>query len=151
VPSPRLGFFFIHNRGRTARGSSRHFGPTASALIASILARSFRFREYHQLFNQIDIALDPFPCGGGTSTFDALWMGVPVVTLAGQTAVGRAGVSICSNVGLPELVAQSPDEYLAIAANLAGNIDHLASLRSSLRDRMGGSAVCDLPRFRSRL
>ena len=64
--------------------------------------------EYFGVYRRIDVALDPFPYGGGTTTCDALWMGVPVVSLAGQTAVGRGGVSILSNVGLPELVARTP-------------------------------------------
>ena len=55
--------------------------------------------EYFRLYHHIDVALDPFPYGGGTTTCDALWMGVPVVSLAGQTAVGRGGLSILSNVG----------------------------------------------------
>ena len=64
--------------------------------------------EYFGVYQRIDVALDPFPYGGGTTTCDALWMGVPVVSLAGQTAVGRGGVSILSNLGLPELVACDP-------------------------------------------
>ena len=75
--------------------------------------------EYFALYGKIDIALDPFPCAGGTTTCDAMWMGVPVVTLAGRTAVGRSGVSLLSNVGLRQLVAESPDEYVSIAAELA--------------------------------
>ena len=64
-----------------------------------------RWRNTLRTYQRIDVALDPFPYGGGTTTCDALWMGVPVVSLAGQTAVGRGGLSILSNVGLPELVA----------------------------------------------
>ena len=65
--------------------------------------------------------LDPFPCAGGTTTCDALWMGVPVVTLSGPTAVARAGVTLLSNVGLPELIAHSEEAYVRIAANLAAD------------------------------
>ena len=68
--------------------------------------------EYYAQYEQIDIALDPFPYAGGTTTCDALWMGVPVVTLAGKTAVGRGGLSILSNIGLPELVGHTEDEYV---------------------------------------
>ena len=67
-----------------------------------------RLQQYMEQYHRIDIALDPFPYVGGTTTCDALWMGVPVVTLKGQTAVGRAGFSMLMNLGLPELVAQNP-------------------------------------------
>ena len=74
-----------------------------------------RLAVYLQRYHTIDIALDTFPFGGGTTTCDTLWMGVPVVSLAGRTAVGRAGLSILSNVGLPELVANTPEEYVRLA------------------------------------
>ena len=82
--------------------------------------------EYLHLYQQIDIALDTFPYGGGTTTCDALWMGVPVVSLVGQTAVGRGGLSILSNVGLPELVARSEEEYVRIAVELANDLPRLS-------------------------
>jgi predicted O-linked N-acetylglucosamine transferase (SPINDLY family) len=103
--------------------------------------------QYFRIYQQIDVALDPFPYGGGTTTCDALWMGVPVVSLAGQTAVGRGGLSILSNVGLPELVAHTPDEYLQIATHLAADRPRLAELRATLRERMQRSPLMDAPRF----
>jgi predicted O-linked N-acetylglucosamine transferase (SPINDLY family) len=103
--------------------------------------------EYFKRYDQIDVGLDPFPCNGGTTTCDALWMGVPVVSLAGRTAVGRGGVSILANVGLPELIAQTPDEYVQIAAELAGDLPRLGELRRTLRGRMQGSPLMDAPRF----
>ena len=93
--------------------------------------------EYFGRYRQIDVALDPFPYGGGTTTCDALWMGVPVVSLRGETAVGRGGLSILSNVGLRELVARDVDEYVQIAAGLAGDLPRLAQLRATLRQRSG--------------
>ncbi|MGD0390242.1 MAG: hypothetical protein ABSC42_14950, partial [Tepidisphaeraceae bacterium] len=103
--------------------------------------------EYFKLYEQIDVGLDPFPCNGGTTTCDALWMGVPVVTLAGRTAVGRGGVSILANVGLPELIAQTPQQYVQIATDLAGDLPRLAELRRTLRARMQASPLMDAPRF----
>ena len=79
----------------------------------------------------MDLGLDPFPYNGHTSTLDALWMGVPVITLAGRTAVGRGGVSILSNVGLTELIAQTPEQYVAIAVELAGDRARLAALAAA--------------------
>jgi len=103
--------------------------------------------EYYSLYGRIDVALDPFPYGGGTTTCDALWMGVPVVSLAGQTAVGRGGLSILSNLGLPELVAHDAEQYLRIAEELAGDLARLAGLRATLRQRMQNSPLTDAPRF----
>src|SRR5262249_50272730 len=102
---------------------------------------------YFARYGELDIGLDPFPYNGHTSTLDSLWMGVPVVTLTGQTAVGRGGVSILENVGLPNLIAQDPEEYIEIAADLAGNLPRLSSLRASLRDQMCRSALVDLKGF----
>ena len=103
--------------------------------------------EYFRAYRQIDVALDPFPYGGGTTTCDALWMGVPVVSLAGKTAVGRSGLSILSNIGLPELVARDPEQYVRIAAELAQDLPRLNDLRSTLRERMQSSPLMDAPRF----
>jgi protein O-GlcNAc transferase len=102
---------------------------------------------YFEMYHSIDIALDTHPYGGGTTTCDALWMGVPVMSLVGKTAVGRAGLSILSNVGLPEQVARSDEEYVRIAAALATDLPRLAHLRSTLRQRMQASPLMDAPRF----
>jgi protein O-GlcNAc transferase len=102
---------------------------------------------YFQQYQRIDIALDPFPYGGGATTCDALWMGVPLVSLSGQTAVSRAGCSILSSVMLAELIAHGPDDYVTIATELAHDQQRLAELRASLRDRMRQSVLCDAPRF----
>jgi predicted O-linked N-acetylglucosamine transferase (SPINDLY family) len=105
------------------------------------------FDEYFKTYHRIDIALDPFPYAGGATTCDALWMGVPVVTLAGRTAVGRAGVSILFHAGLAELIANATDEYVRIAANLAADRPRLAELRATLRQRMQASPLMDAARF----
>ena len=104
-------------------------------------------QQYFELYHEIDIGLDTFPYGGGTTTCDALWMGVPVVSLAGRTAVGRGGVSILSNIGLTELVAASPDTYVRLASDLAGDLPRLRDLRSTLRERMEQSPLMDGARF----
>ena len=78
-------------------------------------ARRVPLPDYLRLFQNLDLGLDPFPYNGHTSTLDSLWMGVPVVTLAGRTAVARGGVSILSNVGLPEFIARSEQDYVDIA------------------------------------
>jgi protein O-GlcNAc transferase len=102
---------------------------------------------YMQSFSRIDIALDPFPYNGGITTCDTLTMGVPVVTLSGRTSVGRGGRSILSNVGLPNLVAQTPDDYIKIAAKLATDAPRLAELRRTLRHRIKSSPLMDAPAF----
>ena len=99
------------------------------------------------MYHQADLSLDPFPYAGQTTTCDALWMGVPTVTLAGRTHVARAGLAIMEAVGLGEFVAGSADEYVAIAAEWAGDLPRLSELRSSLRRRMDRSPLCDPARL----
>ena len=105
--------------------------------------------EYWRQHYRIDIALDTTPYAGGTTTCDALWMGVPVVTLAGHTAVGRSGVSLLTNAGLAEFVARAPDQYVQIANQIAGDLPRLASLRTHARERLGRSSLMNAPRFAS--
>src|SRR5262245_1688585 len=103
--------------------------------------------DYLAQYHQIDIGLDTFPYNGHTTSLDALWMGVPVVTLVGETVVGRAGLSQLTNLGLTELVATTPEQFVQIVAELTCNLGHLAALRHSLRQRMKESALMDAPRF----
>lgn len=98
-------------------------------------------------YGQVDIALDTFPYTGGLTTLEALWMGVPVVTLAGTQFVSRVGMSLLSNVGLPELIAQSPEHYVELALQLSQDSDRRAGLRESLRARMAASPLCDAATF----
>lgn len=102
---------------------------------------------YFHLYHRIDIALDPFPFTGGTTTCDALWMGVPVIGMAGRTAVGRASLSILTNAGLPEWVADNVEQYIDLAASLADDRDRLRELRRNLRARVAQSPLMDAPRF----
>jgi predicted O-linked N-acetylglucosamine transferase (SPINDLY family) len=103
--------------------------------------------QYLELYRGIDIALDTVPYNGHTTSLDSLWMGVPVVTLTGPTAVGRAGLSQLMNLGLPELIAFSPEQYVRIAVELARDLPRLGELRATLRGRMQASPLMDGPRF----
>ena len=94
-------------------------------------------------YHDIDVALDTFPYGGMTTTLDALWMGVPVVSLVGERNLGRAGLSILNNVGLAELAASDVVGYVDAAVRLAGDQVRLAALRASLRERMRSSPLLD--------
>jgi predicted O-linked N-acetylglucosamine transferase (SPINDLY family) len=104
-------------------------------------------RQYLELYHRFDVGLDTFPYNGHTTSLDSFWMGVPVVTLVGQTVVGRAGLSQLTNLGLPELIAQTPEQYVQIATKLAGDLPRLAELRRTLRARMEASPLMDAPRF----
>lgn len=103
--------------------------------------------QYLAAFNEIDISLDPFPFSGGTTSCDSLWMGVPVVTLYGQTALGRQGASINAQLGLQYLTAKTKEEYLDIALKTASDLEMLSRLRSNLRCSMEKSSLCDGKRF----
>jgi protein O-GlcNAc transferase len=104
-------------------------------------------RQYLELYHRLDIALDTFPYNGHSTSMDALWMGVPVVSLAGEMPVSRAGLSQLTNLGLPELVARSESDYVEIVTNLGTDLPRLSQLRSTLRHRMKTSILMDAPRF----
>jgi predicted O-linked N-acetylglucosamine transferase (SPINDLY family) len=94
-------------------------------------------------YHHVDVALDTFPYGGMTTTLDALWMGVPVVSLVGERNLGRAGLSLLNNVGLGELAAKDVDDYVETAGRLAQDPVRLAALRASLRSRLQASPLLD--------
>jgi predicted O-linked N-acetylglucosamine transferase (SPINDLY family) len=100
-------------------------------------------REYLEALNRIDIALDPFPYNGGTTSQDALWMGVPLVSLEGRLAVGCAGKNILSTVGLP--VATSPEHYVTLACALAQAMPTTPDIRVKVHTAMKNSALLDEP------
>jgi predicted O-linked N-acetylglucosamine transferase (SPINDLY family) len=107
--------------------------------------------QYLQVYQQIDIVLDPFPYNGGVTSCDALWMGVPIITLAGNSYVSRQGVSLLSNLDLRDWIAQTPGDYVALAAGKGNDLAELVRLRSELRERMRRSALCNGERFTRQL
>jgi len=111
------------------------------------LVGSCPWPEYVRRFERIDVALDSFPCNGMTTTCHSLWMGVPVVTRTGTTAVSRASSSLLHTVGLPEWIAQSEEDYNRIATEWAHDLPRLAELRATLRPRMQVSPLTDASRF----
>jgi len=103
--------------------------------------------QYLKLYHLLDICLDTFPYNGHTTSLDAMWMGVPVVTRIGRTVVGRAGWSQLSNLNLTELAGQTDEQFVIIATELAGDLARLAQLRRTLRPRMAASPLMDARRF----
>lgn len=99
------------------------------------------------LYREFDLALDPFPCVGGTTTCDSLWMGVPVLTLAGQGFASRMGVSLLQAVGLESCIAHSPADYLQRALGWISQPEQLDTLRHGLRARMQASPLMNEARF----
>jgi predicted O-linked N-acetylglucosamine transferase (SPINDLY family) len=115
-------------------------GVTAERLI---LRGSTPHPDMLAEYADVDIALDPFPFSGGMTSCEALWMGVPVVTLPGRRAVSRQTLGFLRVIGLPELAAASADDYVRIASSLAPDLPRLAAIRRTLRQRMADSPLCD--------
>jgi protein O-GlcNAc transferase len=97
------------------------------------------FREY----GEVDIALDPFPYNGAVTSLETMWMGVPLVSLRGDRHAARVGASLLTAVRLPELIAETPEDYVGVAARLADDLDRLGALRAGLRQRVHSSPLCD--------
>jgi predicted O-linked N-acetylglucosamine transferase (SPINDLY family) len=107
--------------------------------------------DHLRAYQTIDIALDPFPYSGGTTTAEALWMGTPVLTLKGERYVAHMGESLVHSAGLDEWIAETPDDYVAKAKAFAADLPALAALRGRLRGQLLASPVCDAPRFAGNL
>jgi predicted O-linked N-acetylglucosamine transferase (SPINDLY family) len=103
--------------------------------------------DYLRGFQDVDIALDTTPYSGGTTTCDALWMGVPVITAPGSRSVSRSAGSVLSTVGLSDWIANDAEDYVRRAARCAGERELLSELRGSLRNRMRASPLMDEERF----
>lgn len=124
-------------------------GVEAERLIILNLAPSTY--SHLEIYHQIDIGLDSYPYNGATTTCQALWMGVPVVTLVGERHASRMGLSILSAAGLTELIAYTPEEYVEICVKLANGPDYLQQLRARLRTQMQDSPLMDGKQFTQHL
>jgi predicted O-linked N-acetylglucosamine transferase (SPINDLY family) len=133
-------------------------GPTADGFLANFASLgiagdriesrgSSGHRAFMGQYGDVDIVLDPFPYSGGLTTCEALWMGVPTITLPGEIFASRHSASHMSNAGLPDWVAGSVEDYMDMAVARAGNLAALANLRAGLRDQVRLSPLCDAPRF----
>jgi predicted O-linked N-acetylglucosamine transferase (SPINDLY family) len=100
-----------------------------------------------QLYDRIDIALDTFPYNGTTTTCEAMWMGVPVITFAGQSHVSRVGAAVLTHAGCSQWIANDVDGYIAMATRLASELNTMEPLRLGLRDRLKASELCDANRL----
>lgn len=104
-------------------------------------------QQYLDLFARVDLALDPFPCNGGTTTCDALWMGVPVVSLIGNTFLSRASYSLLKTTGMEAYAASDAAAYIEICVNAARNLKFLERQRAQLRSQLAQSPLLDAPCF----
>jgi protein O-GlcNAc transferase len=139
---PGSKFMFVRPEGATATFRRNVLAEFAAHGIAEDRIVFHAVRGKHMPFyNEIDITLDPFPLTGGTTTTEALWMGVPVVSLRGEAFFERLSYSILSNAGVGDLVGTDLDEYQAIALKLAGDRERRRDLRLTLRDRIRQSAL----------
>ena len=146
VPNSRL--FLKYNDKLGPQRDRLQAALAGAGLAAERLVIGSRFddsRQHLALYRDIDIALDPFPFAGSTSTFEALWMGVPVVTLLGDAMAGRWSASMLHTLKLDAWIARMPADYVEIAASMAADRARLASLRAELRDRVTRSWLCDGP------
>jgi protein O-GlcNAc transferase len=116
-----------------------------------VVGRTQRPVDHMLRYHEVDLALDTFPYHGTTTTCEAMFMGVPVLTLAGQTHAARVGVSLLTNVGLPELVCHSDEEYVQKAVMYGTQRDRLAALRTGLRERLLASPLCDGKAYGARM
>ena len=124
--------------------SFKSFGVAENRLI---LEGSSPRSDYLQAYNKVDIALSPFPYGGGTTCVEGLWMGVPFVTKKGNTFISSIGESIACNTGLSDWVSENEEDYIDKAVRFASNLNDLSALRSSLRDQALQSPVFNAKKF----
>lgn len=143
VPGSRLLLRYRGIEGRVRQLLADRFAAEGIASDRLELLPAGRTIEMYAQYNQIDVGLDPFPYSGGLTTIEALWMGVPTVTLPGLTFAGRHALAHLTAVGLRETIARDPEHYVTLAVSLAEDRPRLAGLRAGLRERVARSALCD--------
>jgi predicted O-linked N-acetylglucosamine transferase (SPINDLY family) len=141
LKSPQLGEASVRH---SVRARFAALGIDGERLILEGLSPR---AEYLAAYQRVDIALDPFPYTGGTTTMEALYMGVPVLTLAGSSLLSRQGLGLLMNAGLPEWVAGDADAYVRQAIANTADLPQLAALRGGLRAKVLASALFDAPLF----
>lgn len=149
VPGSRLLLKSKHAGARRRIGAAfeaQGIDPARVELLPPVHAAS----DHMALYNDVDIALDPFPYNGTTTTYEALSMGVPVVALMGDRHAARVSASILTTAGVPELITATADDYVALAARLARDPDRLRHWRRDLRARLIASPACDAAAFSTR-
>lgn len=151
VPGSRLRLRSGSGRQAEQRLRDTLAGHNISPERVSLLGPAPTRFDYLKRYHEVDLCLDPFPYNGVTTTCDALWMGTLVLTVAGRMNVSRQGVRFLSNVGLEELIAYTPEDYVRLATELAGDWPRLGALRSGLRERMSRSRLMDATGFTRRL
>ena len=148
VPGSRLFLKTKYlNEATTQQGVAERFAAHGIDAGRLVLEGPAPRAELLSAYHRVDIALDPFPYPGGTTSVEALWMGVPVLTLAGERFLSHIGESILQNAGLPEWIASGADDYVARAALHASYLQRLTVLRNGLRQQVLSSPLFDAPRF----
>ena len=116
--------------------------------IEFFLKREKKNRDDHlKMYNDVDISLDTFPYPGVTTSFESIWMGVPVLTKAGNNFVSRCGESINKNLGMKDFIAIDNDDYILKATSLCENVDYITKIRKTLRDKAKNSPLFDVDKF----
>src|SRR5262249_50730838 len=148
---PQARLLLKDNRPHDPATARRHRDRFAAAGIdparLDILPRADGVAAHLAGYARVDVALDPLPYNGTTTTCEALWLGVPVISCAGARHAARVGASLLHRVGLDELVANSDEAYVQAATALAGDAARIAMLRAGLRARMQASPLCDAQHF----
>ena len=153
VPSSRLLLKALAFSSESTRERIwRHLGEFGIARERVELRAETKGKDEHlDTYAKVDIGLDPWPYNGTTTTVEAMYMGVPVVTIAGNSHVSRVGVSLLTNLGMPELIASDESDYVRIAVQLAADRSTRLSLHQNLRGMVERSVLCDYTGFTRRL
>ncbi len=147
---------FIKNRSLADEATSERYlsmfdEQGISRTRIELLGHTATTEEHLALYARVDIALDTFPYNGTTTTCEALWMGIPVVTLAGKVHAGLVGVSLLSAIGCQEWIADTAEDYIQVAENLASDQEMLAVHRAGLRKRILSSPLCEAKAFAGKM
>ena len=146
VPDSRLVVANVNSERKRASVREGLAAAGVDPARVTFLAR-VPLNQYMASYNDVDIALDAFPYGGGTTTFDALWMGVPVVAALGERPVSRSAASLLEELGLSGWIAPTIDDWVDVAVARASDLPALAALRRTLPARFKASPLADMPRF----